>query len=51
MKEKKKPMHWLKNQQASMHGLAESDDVEEERVDNREFAGLRWRNYCTASII
>jgi hypothetical protein len=50
MKEKKKPINWLKNQQASIHWLAENDDVEES-VDNREFAGLRWRNYCTASII
>jgi hypothetical protein len=42
---------WLKNQQASIHGLAEDDDVEEESVDNGEFAGLLWRRYSTASII
>jgi hypothetical protein len=50
MKKKQKAKPLAKDEQANV-GVAKTHDREEESVDKREFAGLLWENYSTASII
>jgi hypothetical protein len=50
VKKNAKPKPLAKNERANVGG-EETDGREEESVDKREFAGLRWENYSTASII